>query len=90
MTKTFLLMDKNKHFDIYDCKYILLHLEFILFFFFLAINSSKGTSPMHPILSNTTEEDELEKEINHLERRLASAKSQLSFLTSQKNKQLKS
>jgi hypothetical protein len=45
---------------------------------------------MHQILSNTTEEDELEKEIDHLERRLASAKSQLIFVTSQKPKQLKS
>jgi hypothetical protein len=92
MTKTFLLMDKNKNFEHYECKYfpfISIYI-FIIPLFFLAINSTKGNSPMHQILSNTTEEDELEKEIDHLERRLASAKSQLIFITSQKNKQLKS
>jgi hypothetical protein len=45
---------------------------------------------MHTILSNTNEEDELERDIEHLERRLAATKSQLMFITYQKNKQLKS
>lgn len=43
---------------------------------------------MHHNLSNTTDEDDLEKEIDHLERRLATAKSQLLLLTSQKAKSL--
>ena len=45
---------------------------------------------MHTNMANTNEEDELERDIDHLERRLASAKSQLIFVTYQKNKQLKS
>jgi hypothetical protein len=48
---------------------------------------------MHTIIPNTYEEEEeneLEKDIEHLERRLASAKSQLMFVTYQKNKQFKS
>jgi len=48
---------------------------------------------MHTIIPNTyeekEEENELEKDIEHLERRLASAKSQLMFVTYQKNKQFK-
>ncbi len=47
---------------------------------------------MHTILPNMyeeeEEEDELEKDIEHLERRLASAKSQITFTAYQKNKQL--
>ncbi len=40
---------------------------------------------MHTIISNTyEEEDELEQDIEHLERRLASAKSQLMFVNYQK------
>jgi chaperonin cofactor prefoldin len=47
---------------------------------------------MHTVIPNTYEEgiDELEKDIEHLERRLASAKSQLMFVTYQKDKQFKS
>jgi len=46
---------------------------------------------MHTIIPNTyEEEDELEQDIEHLERRLASAKSQLMFVNYQKNKQFKS
>jgi hypothetical protein len=47
---------------------------------------------MHTINSTNynEEEDELEKDIELLERRLASAKSQLIFGTYQKNKQFKS
>jgi len=55
-----------------------------LIFIFLALTSTINNSPMH-----LNEEDELEKEIEHLERRLALAKSQLIFVTSQKNKQFK-
>jgi hypothetical protein len=56
---------------------------------FLALNSSIGNSPMHTIISNNyDEENELEKDIEHLERRLASAKSQITFTAYQKNKQL--
>ncbi|UJR37144.1 hypothetical protein I4U23_029854 [Adineta vaga] len=73
MTKTFLLMDKTKHFDYID-----------------SFNSTINNSPMHTNMANTNEEDELERDIDHLERRLASAKSQLIFVTYQKNKQLKS
>jgi hypothetical protein len=49
-------------------------------------------SPMHTIIPNTYEEEvnELEKDIEHLERRLASTKSQLIYNTYQKNKQFKS
>jgi len=61
------------------------------FFFLLAINSTISNSPMHTIIPNTyEEEDELEQDIEHLERRLASAKSQLMFVNYQKNKQFKS
>lgn len=52
--------------------------------FFSAAPSTIGHSSMH-----ATDEDELEKEIDHLERRLATAKSQLTLLTSQKGKPLK-
>lgn len=47
---------------------------------------------MHTIISNTYEEevDELEKDIENLEKRLAATKSQLMYGTYQKNKQLKS
>ena len=45
---------------------------------------------MHTNSATMNEEDELESEIEHLERRLASAKSQLLYVTYQKNKQLKS
>jgi hypothetical protein len=47
---------------------------------------------MHTSLPSTypDEEDEVEKDIEHLERRLASAKSQLMFVNYQKNKQFKS
>ncbi len=62
------------------------------FHFFLALNSTISNSPMHTINSTNynEEEDELEKDIELLERRLASAKSQLIFGTYQKNKQFKS
>jgi len=44
---------------------------------------------MHTIISNSyDEENELEKDIEHLERRLALAKSQITFTAYQKNKQL--
>jgi hypothetical protein len=60
-------------------------------FIFLALNSTISNSPMHSIIStNYDEEDEVEKDIEILERRLASAKSQLIFGTYQKNKQFKS
>ena len=63
----------------------------ILFFVFsLAHYSTINNSPMHKIISNSNEEDELQKEIEHLERRLASAKSHLMFVTYQKTKQLQS
>jgi hypothetical protein len=46
---------------------------------------------MHTIISNKfEEEDELERDIELLERRLTSAKSQLMFVNYQKNKQFKS
>jgi hypothetical protein len=45
---------------------------------------------MHKIISNPNEEDTLQKEIEHLERRLASAKSQLMFVTYKKTKQFQS
>ena len=47
---------------------------------------------MHTIKPHTyqDEEDELEKDIEYLERRLASAKSHLLFTTYQKNKSFKS
>ncbi|CAF1659853.1 unnamed protein product, partial [Adineta ricciae] len=73
MTKTFLLMDKSKHFDYNE-----------------SLNSTIHNSPMHTNSSTMNEEDELESEIEHLERRLASAKSQLLYVTYQKNRQLKS
>lgn len=83
-------MDKNKNFDHLDCKYPI-NIFFLfsihrVFFLLLALNSTVNN---HAILSNTNEEDDLEKEIEHLERRLTSAKSQLTFVTSQKNKQSK-
>jgi len=56
-----------------------------IYFFFVGIYSTINNSPIH-----INEEDKLEKEIEHLERRLASAKSQLIFVTSQKTKQFKS
>ncbi len=61
-------------------------------YFFLAVNSTISNSPMHTSLPSTypDEEDEVEKDIEHLERRLASAKSQLMFVNYQKNKQPKS
>ncbi|CAF1162762.1 unnamed protein product [Rotaria sordida] len=47
-------------------------------------------SPLHTILSNNyDEEKELEQDIENLEKRLASAKSQLMFSTYQKTKQFK-
>ncbi|CAF1214552.1 unnamed protein product [Adineta steineri] len=73
MTKTFLLMDKNKTLDYND-----------------SFNSTLSNSPMHTIMSNMNEEDELERDIEYLERRLLSTKTQLMFVTYQKNKQLKS
>jgi hypothetical protein len=96
MTRTFLLMDKNKTFDPSDCKYqrqSLIYLQTNIFCFYsLAVNSTISNSPMHTIIPNTyqEEEDELEKDIEYLERRLASAKSQLLFTTYQKNKPFKS
>ncbi|CAF3736376.1 unnamed protein product [Rotaria sp. Silwood1] len=74
MTKAFLLMDKHKNFDHND-----------------SMNSTINNSPLHTIiLSNYDEEKELEEDIEYLEKRLASAKSQLIFSTYQKNKQIKS
>jgi hypothetical protein len=52
-----------------------------------------NNSPMHTMKSTVTsydEENELESDIEHLERRLASAKSQLMFVACQKAKQFKS
>ncbi len=63
--------------------------KFFFFVLFLAINSTISNSPIHTIRSINTyqqEEDELEKDIEHLERRLAFAKSQLLFSNYQKNK----
>ncbi|CAF1068218.1 unnamed protein product [Adineta steineri] len=72
MMKTFLLMDKNKTFDRTD-----------------TLHSTITNSPMRTIMSNNyDEEHELEKDIENLERRLLSAKSQLMFTTYEKNKQL--
>ncbi|CAF0829659.1 unnamed protein product [Rotaria sordida] len=64
MTKTFLLMDKNKNFEYND-----------------SFNSTINNNPIHTIMSNTNEEEELERDIEHLERRLASAKSLLNHST---------
>ncbi len=65
--------------------------QILLFVYSLAVNSTISNSPMHTIIPNTyqEEEDELEKDIEYLERRLASAKSQLLFTTYQKNKPFK-
>ncbi len=71
---------------IVNIKSIFSFFSLFLEFFLLALNSTVNN---HAILSNTNEEDDLEKEIEHLERRLTSAKSQLTFVTSQKNKQSK-
>ncbi|CAF4361068.1 unnamed protein product [Rotaria sp. Silwood2] len=74
MTKAFLLMDKNKKFEHND-----------------SLNTTINNTPLHTIiLNNYDEEKELEKDIEYLEKRLASAKSQLIFSTYQKNKQFKS
>ncbi|CAF4447583.1 unnamed protein product [Adineta steineri] len=65
-------MDKNKTFDRTD-----------------TLHSTITNSPMRTIMSNNyDEEHELEKDIENLERRLLSAKSQLMFTTYEKNKQL--
>ena len=91
MTKTFLLMDKNKTSEYHDRKYQINHLMFSSYLtFILAINSTIANPPMQQVLTNTNEEDQLEEEIDHLERRLASTKSQFVFVTSQKTKQSKS
>ena len=91
MTKNFLLMDKNKNNDQNECKsFSAIHLFFnLLRISFSAAPSTIGHSSMHQNLSNPADEDELEKEIDHLERRLAIAKSQLMLVTSQKGKPLK-
>ncbi|CAF0918183.1 unnamed protein product, partial [Adineta ricciae] len=68
MTKTFLLMDKNRTLD---------RSEF-----------PKPTIPNSPLRKNYDEEHELEKDIEFLERRLATAKSQLKLSTYDKSKQL--
>lgn len=84
-------MDKTKHFDYNECKYSkVMPFPSETLFFILALNSTIHNSPMHTNSSTMNEEDELEREIEHLERRLASAKSQLLYVTYQKNKQLKS
>lgn len=74
MTKTFLLMDKTKSSEPNE-----------------SVNATiNNNTPMHSLFPNINEEDDLEQEIEHLERRLAAAKSQLIYVTYQKNKQLKS
>ncbi|CAM2703761.1 unnamed protein product [Rotaria socialis] len=74
MTKAFLLIDKNKSLDHND-----------------SLNSTMNNSPLHAVISTSfNEEKELEKDIEYLEKRLASAKSQLLFHAYQKNKQFKS
>ncbi len=85
-------MDKNKNLYHNDCKCYILSRLSINFVLFLAVNSTISNSLMHTVIPNTYEEgiDELEKDIEHLERRLASAKSQLMFVTYQKDKQFKS
>lgn len=59
--------------------------EYIKLFLFISIllarSSTINNSPMHTIISHTNEEDELEREIEHLERRLVMAKSQLIQVT---------
>jgi len=60
-------------------------------FSLLAVHSTiSNNTPKHSLLSNVNDEDDLEQQIEHLERRLAAAKSQLIYVTYQKNKQLKS
>ena len=53
-------------------------------------HSTVSNSLVHTIVSKMNEEDELKRDIQHLERRLAIAKQQLVFITYQKHKQLKS
>ena len=43
-----------------------------------------NNSPRHTMTSHTNEEDELEREIEHLERRLTAVKSQLISTTNKK------
>ena len=94
MTKTFLAMDKNRNgehpegqsfarrsFPCRERKSLL-----------LAHNANISQSPMHTLPSNVSSYDEeahLERDIDYLERRLATAKSHLVMVTSQKCKQLK-
>ncbi|CAF3430792.1 unnamed protein product [Rotaria sp. Silwood1] len=49
-------------------------------------NSTINNNPIHIIMSNTNDEDELARDIEHLEKRLATAKSQLTHGTYKKNK----
>jgi AmiR/NasT family two-component response regulator len=55
-----------------------------------ALNSAVSRAPVRTAMSHSNEEDELEREVDQLERRLQAAKSQLIFVTYQKNKQPKS
>ncbi|CAF4847532.1 unnamed protein product, partial [Rotaria sp. Silwood2] len=55
-----------------------------------SLNSTINNNPIHTIMSNTNEEDELERDIEHLEKRLALAKSQIPYGTYKKNKQFTS
>ena len=93
MTRTFLLLDKNKNNENNDCKYQKVFLLYLLTdFFFLAVTSTISNSPLHTLVPNTyqEEEDELEKDIEHLERRLTCAKSQLTCGLYPKTKPFKS
>lgn len=83
MTKTFLLIDKNKQSEQNDGEFDISDPSVPRMVSSLLVQASHPTTSnnLSPILSSGNEEGELERDIEHLERRLATAKAQLMFIT---------